>query len=222
VPPDPREADYIRAIERRYGLLRRRPLLLSPADFERVRAWYEKGVPLFLVLEILDELFERARASSAPAPRSLRYCETAILEGFRAWQDNDLRPAREGAPVGPSEGPAEEDLLESARHAVATSDAPDALRAEVVTLLETWAEAAPPPEAGDVASRLDRRLVEACLGELDADERARLEGEADAEIAPFAAEMDPSVRDRARWNALARRVRRRFRLPHLGTLPLLS
>ena len=54
-PPSDKQG-YIESVDERFRVLRGSPLLLSGRDAELVFRWYDEGVPLFLVLETLEDL----------------------------------------------------------------------------------------------------------------------------------------------------------------------
>ena len=213
--PNDAEAAYLQRVEQRFRELREAPLLLSPADFRLAQAWYERGVPLWLVLETLGELFARARASGREGPRSLQYCRPAVDAAFRAWRD--ARAGDAGRSGDPAPTPAGGDALAAAREAIVSSGAPVAVRDLLVgEIARLDAETLSP---GDWR-RLDELLVGRCLAGLPASEREDLERRADVLIAPYREAMQPATLERARRAALVRLVRERFRLPDLTLIPI--
>ncbi len=203
------EAAYVLAVEERFREKRETPLLLSPADFQRALAWFREGVPLFVVLQAIEDVFRRA-AEKKPrrTPLTLAFVEPAVREGFAAWQERRLG-AREGD-AGAAAGDADAALFAEAAAKVEASSAPAPARAAAADALR--ARTAP-------VGAVERALVDACLAALAADERAALEAAASADIASFAATMEPAIRARAEQSAVRRRVRARFALPDLGLLP---
>ncbi|MDQ7006261.1 MAG: hypothetical protein Q9Q40_03435 [Acidobacteriota bacterium] len=215
------EKDYVVAIERHLGKLRARPLVLSPADFERVLDWFARGIPLSLVTSVMSEVFAQA-ASRKPLrlPRSLAYCAPAVEEAFADLQAGRTRPRGSRDPVEADDSRAA--VAEMGR-AVAASSAPREIREEIAGLLEKASAGEAVVELGeDLASNLERRLFEACLAALSCEERRELEQQALEDVEPYADGMDPAVREHACRRALQRRLRRRFRLPDLSLLPLLG
>jgi hypothetical protein len=68
-PDLPPEAAYVAAIEARLSELSNAPLILSPRDWERVRGWYRRAIPLDVVLRALSDALARPPAPpSHPAP----------------------------------------------------------------------------------------------------------------------------------------------------------
>ena len=78
-PTDPTESAYTRAVESAWSRLRGRPVVLSPRDFELVASWRRSGVPLSVVLEILDHEARRRGGN----PRSLGSVGPAVREAAR-------------------------------------------------------------------------------------------------------------------------------------------
>jgi hypothetical protein len=207
------EIHFVRAVEERFRTLRERPLILSPEDLARVVAWHRRGLPLFLVLDTLEEVFREAAERRPPRrPRSLAYCEPAIDEAERSWREA-LVGRREG-------GPAAVDAATLARRAeplLAASAAPRGLAAGVLERL------ARDPGGGLPAERvaaLQRELVDGCAATLAPDERRALEEEVERLVAPYAGGMPAEVRERTRVALRDRLLRRRFRLPDLTLLAL--
>src|SRR5262245_5879970 len=91
---------YFRAIEAAFVRLRGAPLLLSPADWQVARRWFEEGVPLDLVVRGLEEVFARRRERGAKGRiSSLRYCAPAVEH---AWEEvASLTAAGRTAPAEP-------------------------------------------------------------------------------------------------------------------------
>lgn len=211
------EAEYLERVEERFRVLRGAPLLISPDDVQRVLTWFREGVPLFLVLDTLDELFRRAAAAKRRSgPRTLGYCELAVREAFDDWRDRQAGRRREGAAL-PSFA---SELFERAAAAVEGSHAPAEVKSDVAAAVRRLGEGAAARPGADHATALDHRLRDACVASLDAAARQALDEEARAELAPFAASMSAEVFARALDAAVARRVRARFALPDLTLLPL--
>ncbi|RMG49045.1 MAG: hypothetical protein D6718_00465 [Acidobacteria bacterium] len=221
-PESNREREYVVAVERTFGRLRRRPLVLSPEDLARVQRWYRSGLPLELVLETMVSLYRRLSERRPPRiPRTLAYVEPAIEEAGAA-----LRERRTGAPDPAGSRPAEDRealaaAFRAAAEAVRRSRAPEPARAEVAAALEALALGRNPlPGEADPVAALERRLVRAAREALGGPELEEVEREAARDVAPYAAAMRDDVRDRALEKALARRLRRRFGWPDLARLPL--
>jgi len=76
---------YFESIEELFVRLRGAPLLLSPTDWHIAREWLEAGIPLDLVQQTLEAVFERRKERGARGRiQSLRYCAEAV---WRAWDE---------------------------------------------------------------------------------------------------------------------------------------
>ena len=76
---------YFEAIEETFIRLRGAPLLLSPTDWQVANEWFEAGVPLDLVRQVLESVFAKRRErASKGRVQSLRYCSDAV---WRAWEE---------------------------------------------------------------------------------------------------------------------------------------
>ncbi len=214
-PGTAEEIEYVRAVEERFRALRERPLILSPEDLARVVAWHRRGLPLFLVIDTLEEVFREAAARRPPRrPRSLAYCEPAIEEAEQAWREAVVgRHTDSAAAIDAAT------LAMRAGSALATSAAPAGLVAQVLAQLARSGEGGLP--AVRVAA-LQRELVDGCAATLAATERQELEAEVERLVSPYAGGMPPEVRERTRVALRDRLLRRRFRLPDLTLLALVE
>ncbi|HZI92981.1 MAG TPA: hypothetical protein VFE84_01955 [Patescibacteria group bacterium] len=85
LPPAPQEV-YARAIETRFRSRRHAPMTLSPADFALVESWWDRGIPLWIVLESIDHLFTKKEAAGMPARvHRLSYVKTEVEERFETY-----------------------------------------------------------------------------------------------------------------------------------------
>jgi hypothetical protein len=207
------EIEFVRAVEERFRALRERPLILSPEDLSRVVAWHRRGLPLFLVIDTLEEVFREAAARRPPRrPRSLAYCEPAIEEAERGWREAIV--GRRGAPAAAVDAAS---LARRAKPTLDASAAPPELVGHVLAQLERDAGGPLPAER---TAALQRELVDGCAATLEPAERQELEEEVERLVAPYAAGMPAGVRERTRVALRDRLLRRRFRLPDLTLLAL--
>ncbi len=215
------EAGWLAAVEERFRQLRGRPLLLSPADFERARSWYRRGIPLWLVLDTLEELFRRAAATDPPRrPRSLAYCEPAVLERFEEWKRRRVAPRQEEGDLPGAGGTM--GVVDRALEAIGESRAPAAAAGEArrrLLALREELERGAPVDLPTALREIGEDLAEGCLATLPAREIASLEEAVQLELSPWTSQMSPEVLEQASRAALLRRVRERFALPDLGLLP---
>ncbi len=211
---------YVEAIESALQRLRGRPLVLSPEDLQRVLSWHEKGIPLGLVLELMDEVFDAA-AQRRPrrSPRSLAYLAPAVEE---AWEDRKEGRVGRRRIRRASKDPTLPDALKSLAAALRSSRAPRQARETIAEVIDALSRGEGPPRAdGDLAVQLEEDLFAACREALSSAQRQALDERAAEEIAPYAQGMSDEVRVRALTRARARLLREQFALPDLSLLPLL-
>jgi hypothetical protein len=103
--PEPGTAEdqaYFRAIEDRFLALRGRATLLSAEDWQAARAWRRLGVPVALVLQVMEELFARQRERRTKREiSSLRYFRAAVEAAFEQQLELAAGGGRGGADPGP-------------------------------------------------------------------------------------------------------------------------
>jgi hypothetical protein len=215
-PADP-EAEYYQAVEEYFVSRRGDPLMLSNADWNLVRKWRLAGVPLRVVLRgIRDALDAHARGFSRERRvGSLSYCQHEVDAARERWE-RALAAGR--APGGEAAAAllGFAGALESAR-----LPQPSALvAAEIARELR----AAPAGESLERVTAwlasLEARLLQALCAEETADERARLEQEADAALAPWRGRMPTRVLEQLRGESLARRRLEARGLPRLSLFHL--
>ena len=196
--------DYFLEIEGHFAARRGTPFILSAKDWALMKKWHEEQVPLPVVLEAIDQVFEKNESSGRRKTiSSLSYCRHAVKE---LWEE------RKELYAGSGEGSPEERPLELL----------EALAADV--------EHAPGPAeilrgaAAEIRSLGDRKTVpaiEEALIALEHDLIARLlEASPDAEairseVAAAIAGVDEKARARTEEANLRRVVRERYALPRL-------
>jgi hypothetical protein len=75
---------YFQALEQEFLRLRGKGTMLSAADWQVAQGWRRAGVPLELVVRVMEELFARARERRRRTISSLGYFRAAV-EG--AWEE---------------------------------------------------------------------------------------------------------------------------------------
>lgn len=206
--------------------------IVGPA-FEQVSGWAAQGVPLAVAFRGIDRYCERYYAKG-PRRRPVRieFCEADILEMFDDWRRavGVTTGAAEAEPAAARRDPlpAHLDRIISrltALRAGGRSPAFDRTISDAVRELDA-SRAAARQARGDARAvllarlaALDRALIESAGEELTSERRVALRDEATAEIAPFAARMDPEARARAVAAAYERLLRDAVGLPTLSPEP---
>lgn len=185
--------DYFLEIEAHFAQRRGTPFVLSAKDWMLMKTWSEAGIPLPVVIEAIDSVFDKQEAKQKKV-NGLTYCRHAVKE---LWDER-----RELLIGGQDASPEEEvvprlDALASALEAVAP---PFASR-----IRELVAEKSV-PRIEERLMELEQELIESLLPQAE-----ELRDEARA----LTSGADEKTRVRAEAAHLRRLVRERFALPRL-------
>src|SRR2546429_829963 len=72
---------YYREIETHFAMRRGTPFILSAKDWTLMKKWHDEGVPLPVVIEAIDSVFEKNETSGRrKVISSLSYCRHAVKE----------------------------------------------------------------------------------------------------------------------------------------------
>lgn len=212
----PDEGDYLAAVEGRFVALRGQGFALSARDVGRVLAWQRDGVPLRVVLMVLEEAMRRWRHDGARRAPTLGLMERSV--------EAAMKRRAERMPATPAGASSDEDalwdrLLRTVVEAGQVAD--DAVRR---ALREVWralgkARAAR-MDPWVIAAELDQALVERLSVLLDEVERATLEGASTEAAHRIGRRMSHEALAERVLLERARRVRERFGVPELIAVAL--
>ena len=117
MPPETPPETYFQEIEAHFALRRGTPFILNAKDWALMKKWYADGVPLPVVIEAIDAVFEKNETSGRKKViSSLSYCRHSIKE---LWQDRQNLYVG-GGDVSPEAGP--EALLDALAAQLETSN----------------------------------------------------------------------------------------------------
>jgi hypothetical protein len=186
-------ADYFLEIESHFAQRRGTPFVLSAKDWVLMKKWAEDGIPLPVVIEALDSVFDKQEAKGKKV-NSLSYCRHAVKE---MWDERRaLQVGAEG--VSPEEDPGERlELLASALEAASA--------AAFATRVRDLAKLRSLPKIEEALMELEEELIGALTTEELRAEAARIAGPA----------LDEKVRARTIEANLRRVVREHHGLPRL-------
>jgi len=224
-------AEYCREIEtylcrKNEGHLVR---IVGPA-FEQVCGWAALGIPLKVVFRAIDQYCERYyRKGPRRRPIRIEFCEADVLELFDGWR-RAVGVLGDGPPADAAEPPPRKAPLAShieravARLTTLRSGphrpvALDTVIDEVVRELEAMNAQARQARGDarariiDDLARIDRRVIEASTGTIDANAARALRRDAEEELAAFGSRLLPEVRSRATVAAFERLVREALGVP---------
>ena len=187
--------DYFLEIESHFAMRRGTPFILSAKDWVLMKKWADDGIPLPVVIEAIDTVFEKA-LERKKVVNSLSYCRHAVKE---MWEDRKELQIGASTTV-PEEGSA--DTL--ARLAAAVAPLSEPIADEIRGLEKEQSARA----IEDRLIEIERRLVAQIPG-LDAMR---------AEVAEALAgtKLDDKTRARTEEAMLLRLVREKFALPRLS------
>ncbi|HYV86811.1 MAG TPA: hypothetical protein VFB49_12935 [Patescibacteria group bacterium] len=231
--PDP----YYQAIEEAFNRRRGAPLLLAPRDWALIGEWKRLGVPIPIVLQGIDNVFDayQRRPPTARRINSLSYCRQEVLGlhelylGLHGVEAGRPEPAPEG---GAARQPPEAvtrylKRLRKRLKEAATWCSEQGLDDLVGPIAEASGEVKA-IQRGLADSPFDPQALEAGLGRLDAAlvERARqvipeadrraLEAEVETKVAAPGGRMTPAALDATRRATITRLLRLRCGLPRLS------
>jgi len=149
---------YFRALEEAFLQLRGSATLLGPDDWQTAREWRRLGIPIELVVEVMESLFARQRERrSKRGISSLRYFRAAVAA---AW-DERLALSAGGATAPPSAPPI-------ARRLQALAAAiPDGLTGAAALRAAILALQGDPQSVEGALAQLDARLLDEAARSLD-------------------------------------------------------
>ena len=173
-----------------------------------MKKWRDDGVPLPVVLEAIDSVFEKNEASGRKKViNSLSYCRHAVKE---LWSE------RKELFVGGEEGTPEErpgPVLDRLATAVESADGPRELFAAAATEIRALVSEKTVPKIEERLIELERDLIAQVL-ESDATIAAEIRAEV-AQAIGDPAKLNEKTRARTEQANLRRIVRARFGLPRL-------
>src|SRR5947209_1509624 len=162
---------YYREIETHFAMRRGTPFILNAKDWALMKSWYDEGVPLPVVIEAIDTVFEKNETSGRrKVISSLSYCRHAVKE---LWSERKemLVGANEASPEA-APGPLLDAL--AAQLETVPAAAPFAPRVRALASEKSV------PRIEERLIELERELLDAVIAAADVDEIHR---EIDASLA---------------------------------------
>lgn len=220
---------YYAEIESYFVERRGSPLFISPGEWYLVSRWEELGIPLTVVKEGIDRVFERPK--SRTKARKLGYCRQTVESAFRRFREARLGLRRHASC---SEQAVSDDVssqLNEMRERLRTAEVRCRLASarfacvldEVSRLLEAVIDdtrAAPSADRlsglEDVLTQADRRLLEEAESVVEEPIRAELRKQAASSLSSYRERMPEKVYRSALESAYRRRLRQKLELPTLS------
>ncbi|MEO8034595.1 MAG: hypothetical protein ABI837_09185 [Acidobacteriota bacterium] len=200
----PPPSDYYLEIEAHFALRRNTPFILSAKDWALMREWAERGIPLPVVIEAIDQVFESNETSGRRKTiSSLSYCKHAVKD---LWSERKQMHVGAGEAL-PEEAPAA--LLD--RLAAQLEEVNPRIAAAV---RELGAERSV-PKIEERLLELERELMADCIAALPAADVKAVRTEVTRTLGDTS-RLDEATRTRTEEANLRRIVRERFSVPRLS------
>lgn len=186
--------EYFTEIESHFAFRRGTPFVLNAKDWALMKGWAEEGIPLAVVIEAIDAVFDKREAESKKV-NGLSYCKFAVKE---LWKERkELQVGAEG------EAPEEnvEPLLEALALRLASSPAPS-----FADRIRALARERSVPRVEELLMELEQELIDALLPQAE---------ELRAEARALTSGADDKTRARTEEAHLRRLVREKFGIPRL-------
>jgi hypothetical protein len=195
---------YFVEIESHFASRRGTPFILSAKDWALMKRWHEEGVPLPVVIEAIDTVFENNETSGRrKVISSLSYCRHAVKE---LWEDRKNLYVGEGE-MTPEREPAM--ILDALAQQLEAS----ALGAPFAPRVRELAHAGSVPKIEERLLDLERELLDAAVAAAP-EEVAAIRSEIAAALGDTS-RIDEKTVARTMEANLRRLVRERFGLPRL-------
>ncbi len=196
--------DYFLEIEGHFALRRNTPFILSAKDWALMQRWRDEGIPLPVVIEAIDSVFEKNESSGRrKVISSLSYCRHAVKE---LWH------ARRELYVGGSEVTPEADP-QSRLEALAQQIEAGRGGAEFASRVRALAAEQSVPRIEQRLMEIESELIKAMVASAP-QEVERMRKEIAVSLGDTS-RLDPKIRARTEEANLRRLIRERFDLPRL-------
>lgn len=201
------DIDYYNEIEAHFALLRGTPFVVSAKDWALMKSWREAGVPLPVVIEAIDSVFEKNETSGRKKViSSLSYCRHAVKELWDERRELSVGEAGQAVEVAP--GDAVRALVAELERSASEAARSFAPRVAALTRKRSV------PAIEESLIEIEREMIDAIVANLSPADRAGLEREI-ARALGDTARLDEKTRARTEEANLRRVVRERFELPRL-------
>lgn len=194
--------DYFLEIESHFARRRGTPFILNAKDWALMQSWAAEGIPLPVVIEAIDAVFDKSAERGKKIVSSLSYCRHAVKE---LWQERRELQVGAGANT-PEEAPGI--LLDSLAGTLESS--PHEVVREYGGRIRALTSEGSVPRIEERLIELEDELISAILSRADEAEALRSEA-----AAIDLTRVDEKTRERTIHANLRRLVRERFGIPRL-------
>lgn len=206
-PPAAADASYFTEIEAHFAMRRGTPFVVSAKDWALMKEWAAHGIPLPVVVEAIDAVFEKNESSGRrKVISSLSYCRHAVKE---IWHDRKELQVGEGGIV-PEEAPLA--ALELLAAELASSSVPEV--SGYAETLRSLSREKSVPRVEERLIELEREMIDAVLAAAPAEEREAVRHEVVRALGDTS-KLDAGTRARTEEANRRRIVRERYGVPRL-------
>ena len=186
---------------------RNTPFILNAKDWALMKKWFDEGVPLPVVIEAIDQVFEKNETSGRrKVISSLSYCRHAVKE---LWEERkELQIG--GAESAPEEHPFA--LLEVLAADIERGNAPREILDETAAQVRALSAEKSVPRIEERLIEIEHELITRLIA--TSGEAATIRDDANRVIGD-ASKLDEKTRARTEEANLRRIVRDRFALPRM-------
>ena len=187
---------------------RNTPFILSAKDWALMKKWREEEIPLPVVLEAIDQVFDRNETSGRrKVISSLSYCRHAVKE---LWSERrDLYAG--SAESGPEERPGP--MLDALAAHLEQADGPGDILRQIANEVRALISEKTVPRIEERLIEIEHEMIEQILAALP-EEAAEVREEVRRAVGD-PSRLDEKTRHRTEEANLRRIVRERFALPRL-------
>ena len=191
--------DYFLEIEAHFAMRRNTPFILSAKDWALMQRWHDEGIPLPVIIEAIDTVFEKNESSGRrKVISSLSYCRHAVKE---LWDE------RRELLTGTAESAPEIDSQARLDELASRIQEPFAARVRELGRERSV------PRIEQQLTEIEREMFDALAAAAPAEiDRMRREI---AESLGDTSKLDPKIRARTEEANLRRKIRERFKVPRL-------
>ena len=208
-PLDPATSDdhaFFQSLEEAFLRLRGKSTLLSATDWQVAQGWHRAGIPIEVVVQVMESLFARARERRRRTISSLSYFKAAVEA---AWEE-----------VAALSTGGRRDRLEPIRVEARLHRLAAALGADLPER-ERWSAAilgldGDVPEVEKGLAEIDKLLLTELAGVLSESDRAEQQAAVGRSLEPLRGRLPVDELETAAAHLRARILRQRFRLPVLS------
>lgn len=207
--------DYFLEIESHFASLRQSHFVFSAKDWALMKSWHDSGVPLAIVIEALDTVFQKK--SDSPRRRvisSLSYCRHAVEE---LWNERKDLYVGKRETVPESDAGSQLDELAAALRQAAEGSREEVGRVIAVTAarVESLSRAQSVPHLEEELMAIEEALFAALSEGLGEEERAEVDQALARQMSAIGT-ADEKIVARTRRANERRLLRTRFRIPRLS------